>query len=35
MSEMSQLVNKTKRQANFNDFKLFGAFKVLVDQKKT
>jgi hypothetical protein len=31
---MSQLV-KTKRQANFNDFKLFGAFKVLVEQKKT
>jgi hypothetical protein len=30
---MSQLV-KTKRQANFNDFKLFAAFKVLVEQKK-
>jgi hypothetical protein len=29
---MSQLV-KTKRQANFNYFKLFGAFKVLVEQK--
>jgi hypothetical protein len=31
---MSQLV-KTKRQANFKDFKLFGAFKGLVEQKKT
>jgi hypothetical protein len=30
---MSQLV-KTKSQANFNDFKLFGAFKVLVEQKR-
>jgi hypothetical protein len=30
---MSQLV-KTKRQANFNDFKRFGAFKELVEQKK-
>jgi hypothetical protein len=29
---MSQLV-KTKRQANFNDFKRFGAFKGLVEQK--
>jgi hypothetical protein len=29
---MSQLV-KTKRQANFNDFKRFGAFKELVEQK--
>jgi hypothetical protein len=25
---------KTKRQANFNDFKRFGAFKGLVEQKK-
>jgi hypothetical protein len=31
---MSQLV-KTKRQANFKDFKRFGAFKKLVEQKKT
>jgi hypothetical protein len=30
---MSQLV-KTKRQANFKDFKRFGAFKGLVRQKK-
>jgi hypothetical protein len=30
---MSQLVN-TKRQANFKDFKRFGAFKGLVEQKK-
>jgi hypothetical protein len=30
---MSQLV-KTKRQANFKDFKQFGAFKELVEQKK-
>jgi hypothetical protein len=30
---MSQLV-KTKRQANFKDFKGFGAFRVLVEQKK-
>jgi hypothetical protein len=29
---MSQLV-KTKRQANFKDFKRFGAFKELVEQK--
>jgi hypothetical protein len=29
---MSQLV-KTKRQANFKDFKRFGAFEGLVDQK--
>jgi hypothetical protein len=29
---MSQLV-KTKRQANFNDFKRFGTFKGLVEQK--
>jgi hypothetical protein len=29
---MSQLV-KTKRQANFNDFKRFGAFKGVVEQK--
>jgi hypothetical protein len=29
---MSQLV-KTKRQANFKDFKRFGAFKRLVGQK--
>jgi hypothetical protein len=29
---MSQLL-KTKRQANFKDFKRFGAFKVLVEQK--
>jgi hypothetical protein len=29
---MSQLV-KTKRQTNFKDFKRFGAFKALVDQK--
>jgi hypothetical protein len=29
---MSQLV-KTKRQANFKDFKQFGAFKGLVEQK--
>jgi hypothetical protein len=29
---MSQLV-KTKRQANFKDFKQFGAFKKLVEQK--
>jgi hypothetical protein len=30
---MSQLV-KTKRQGNFKDFKLFGAFKKLGKQKK-
>jgi hypothetical protein len=30
---MSQLV-KTKYQANFKDFKRFGAFKRLVEQKK-
>jgi hypothetical protein len=30
---MSQLV-KMKHQANFNDFKRFGAFKGLVEQKK-
>jgi hypothetical protein len=30
---MSRLV-KTKRQANFKDFKRFGAFKGLVEQKK-
>jgi protein tyrosine/serine phosphatase len=30
---MSQLV-KTKRQVNFKDFKQFGAFKGLVEQKK-
>jgi hypothetical protein len=29
---MSQLV-KTKRQANFKDFKRFGAFEGLVEQK--
>jgi hypothetical protein len=29
---MSQFV-KTKRQANFRDFKRFGAFKRLVEQK--
>jgi hypothetical protein len=29
---MSQLV-KTKRQANFKDFKRFGAFKGLVEEK--
>jgi hypothetical protein len=29
---MSQLV-KTKRQANFKEFKRFGAFKGLVEQK--
>jgi hypothetical protein len=29
---MSRLV-KTKRQANFKDFKRFGAFKGLVEQK--
>jgi hypothetical protein len=29
---MSQLV-KTKRQANFKDFKRFGTFKGLVEQK--
>jgi hypothetical protein len=29
---MSQLVT-TKRQANFKDFKRFGAFKGLVEQK--
>jgi hypothetical protein len=29
---MSQLV-KTKRQANFKDFKQFGAFKGVVEQK--
>jgi hypothetical protein len=29
---MSQLV-KTKRQSNFKDFKRFGAFKGLVEQK--
>jgi hypothetical protein len=31
---MSQLV-KTKSQANFKDFKRLGAFKGLVEQKKT
>jgi hypothetical protein len=31
---MSQLV-KTKRQTNFKDLKRFGAFKGLVEQKKT
>jgi hypothetical protein len=31
---MSQLV-KTKRQADFKDFKRFGASKGLVEQKKT
>jgi hypothetical protein len=31
---MSQLV-KMKRQANFKDFKRFGVFKRLVEQKKT
>jgi hypothetical protein len=31
---MSPLI-KTKRQANFKDFKRFGAFKGLVEQKKT
>jgi hypothetical protein len=31
---MSQFV-KTKRQANFKGFKRFGAFKGLVEQKKT
>jgi hypothetical protein len=31
---MSQLV-KTKRQANFKGFKRFGAFKGLVQKKKT
>jgi hypothetical protein len=30
---MSQLV-KTQRQANFEGFKRFGAFKGLVEQKK-
>jgi hypothetical protein len=30
---MSQLI-KTKRQANFKDFKRFEAFKGLVEQKK-
>jgi hypothetical protein len=30
---MSQLV-KTKRQANFEDFKRFGAFKGVVEQKR-
>jgi hypothetical protein len=30
---MSQLL-KTKRQTNFKDFKRFGAFKGLVEQKK-
>jgi hypothetical protein len=30
--EMSQLV-KTRRQANFKNFKRFGAFKGLVEQK--
>jgi hypothetical protein len=29
---MSQVV-KTKRQANFKDFKRFGAFKGLIEQK--
>jgi hypothetical protein len=33
MSVMSQLV-KTKRQANFKDFKRFGAFKGLVEQNR-
>jgi hypothetical protein len=27
------LINVMKRQANFKDFKLFGAFKGLVEQK--
>jgi hypothetical protein len=31
---MSQLV-KAKRQANFKDFKQYGAFKGLVEQKKS
>jgi hypothetical protein len=31
---MSQLV-KTKRQANFKDFKRFGGFKGLLQQNKT
>jgi hypothetical protein len=31
---MSQLV-KTKRQVNFKDFERFGAYKGLVEQKKT
>jgi hypothetical protein len=31
---MSQLV-KRKRQADFKDFERFGAFKGLVEQKKT
>jgi hypothetical protein len=31
---MSPIV-KTKSQANFKDFKRFGAFKGLVEQKKT
>jgi hypothetical protein len=31
---MSHLV-KTKRQANFKDFKRLGTFKGLVEQKKT
>jgi hypothetical protein len=31
---MSQLV-KMKREANFKDFKRFGAFKGCVEQKKT
>jgi hypothetical protein len=30
---MSQLV-KTKREVNFKDFKRFGAFKGLVEQRK-
>jgi hypothetical protein len=33
ISPMSQLV-KMKRQANFKDFKRFGSFKGLVEQKK-
>jgi hypothetical protein len=31
---MSQRI-KTKREANFKDFKRFGNFKELVEQKKT
>jgi hypothetical protein len=27
-------LDKTKRQANFKDFKRFGAFKELVEQEK-
>jgi hypothetical protein len=29
------LIVKTKRQGNFKDFKRFGAFKGLVEQKKS